>query len=226
MKKVFLGAGHGGADSGAIAGGIKEKDVNLEITLNVGRELARHGVEVKYSRTGDDNEKLNDKIDECNAFSPDLALDIHNNAGGGDGAEVYHHYGGGLGKTLAENILKEMVKAGQNSRGAKTRKNSSGRDYFAFIRETACPAVIVECAFLDNEKDVALINTAEGRKNLATAICKGILATLGIAFVAEPPKSGTLYRVQVGAYKEKENAIKMQEKLKAAGFDSIIKQGE
>ncbi len=226
MKKVFLGAGHGGADSGATAGGIKEKDVNLEITLNVGRELARHGVEVKYSRTGDDNEKLNDKIDECNAFSPDLALDIHNNAGGGDGAEVYHHFGGGVGKTLAENILKEMVKVGQNSRGAKVKKNSSGRDYFAFIRETACPAVIVECAFLDNEKDVALIKDANGRKNLATAICKGILATLGINFVEEPTKSDVLYRVQVGAYKEKENAIKMQERLKAAGFDAIIKQGE
>ena len=226
MKKVFLGAGHGGSDPGATAGGIKEKDVNLEITLIVGRELSRHGVEVKYSRTGDDNEKLNDKIDECNAFSPDLALDIHNNAGGGDGAEVYHHFGGGLGKTLAENILKEMVKAGQNSRGAKTRKNSAGRDYFAFIRETACPAVIVECAFLDNEKDVALISTSGGRKNIATAICKGILATLGIAFVEEPTKSEVLYRVQVGAYKEKENAIKMQERLKAAGFDAIIKQGE
>lgn len=226
MKKVFLGAGHGGSDPGATAGGIKEKDVNLEITLIVGRELSRHGVEVKYSRTGDDNEKLNDKIDECNAFSPDLALDIHNNAGGGDGAEVYHHYGGGLGKTLAENILKEMVNAGQNSRGAKTRKNSAGRDYFAFIRETACPAVIVECAFLDNEKDVALISTSGGRKNIATAICKGILATLGIAFVEEPTKSEVLYRVQVGAYKEKENAIKMQERLKAAGFDAIIKQGE
>jgi N-acetylmuramoyl-L-alanine amidase len=226
LKKVFLGAGHGGADSGATAGGIKEKDVNLEITLKVGRELARHGVEVKYSRTGDENEKLNDKIDECNAFSPDLALDIHNNAGGGDGAEVYHHFGGGVGKTLAENILKEMVKAGQNSRGAKTRKNSAGRDYFAFIRETACPAVIVECAFLDNEKDVALISTAAGRKNIAIAICKGILATLGINFVEEPKKSDVLYRVQVGAYKEKENAIKMQERLKAAGFDAIIKQGE
>ncbi len=227
MKKVFLGAGHGGADSGATAGGLKEKDVNLEITLNVGRELIRHGVEVKYSRTGDENEKLNDKISECNAFSPDLALDIHNNAGGGDGAEVYHHFGGGVGKTLAENILGEMVKAGQNSRGAKTRKNSAGRDYFAFIRETACPAVIVECAFLDNEKDVALIKDASGRKKIATAICKGILATLGISFVEEPQKSDALYRVQVGAYREKGNALKMQEKLKAAGFDAIIiKQGE
>ena len=54
-----------------------------------------------------------------------------------------------LGKTLAENVLKEMVKAGQNTRGAKCKKNANGRDYFAFIRDTACPAVIVECAFFE-----------------------------------------------------------------------------
>ncbi len=224
MKKVFLGVGHGGEDSGAVANGIKEKDVNLQIALALGAELARHGVEVKYSRTTDENEKLNDKINECNAFSPDLALDIHNNAGGGDGAEIYHHFGGGVGKTLAENVLKEMVKAGQNSRGAKVRKNSSGRDYFAFIRDTACPAVIVECAFLDNEKDFLWVSTEMARKNVAVAICKGILLTLGIDYIemkAEPQK---LYRVQVGAYKVRENAVAMQKRLEAAGFESIIKE--
>ncbi len=222
MKKVFLGAGHGGTDSGAVANGLREKDVNLEIALFLGEELSRHGVEVKYSRTGDEDEKLNDKINECNAFAPDLALDIHNNAGGGDGAEVYHHFGGGLGKTLAQNILNELVKAGQNSRGAKIKKNSAGRDYFAFIRETVSPAVILECAFLDNEKDVALIKTSSGRKNIATAVCKGILTTLGMQYIEAKPQPQVLYRVQVGAYKEKANAVKMQERLKAAGFDSII----
>ena len=224
MKKVFLGVGHGGEDSGAVANGVKEKDVNLQIALILGDELKRHGVDVQYSRTTDINEQLNDKINRCNAFSPDLALDIHNNAGGGDGAEIYHHYGGGVGKTLAENILSEMVKAGQNSRGAKVRKNSNGRDYFAFIRDTACPAVIVECAFLDNEKDVLSVLSQAARKNIAVAICKGILLTLGIAYVEIKPEPKKLYRVQVGAYSVKENAVAMQKKLKNAGFDAIIKE--
>jgi N-acetyl-anhydromuramyl-L-alanine amidase AmpD len=39
---------------------------------------------------------------------------------------------------------------------------------------------------------------------------------------AEPAESATLYRVQVGAYKQKENAEKMLAKLKAAGFDAFI----
>ena len=226
MKKVFLGVGHGGTDPGAVVGALKEKDLNVQIALSLGRELKRHGVEVVYSRTLDVTEQLSDKIKRCNEAAPDLALDIHNNAGGGDGAEIYHHYGGGVGKKLAENILSEMVKAGQNSRGAKVKKNSNGRDYFAFIRDTACPAVIVECAFLDNEKDVLTVSTEGARKNVATAICKGILTTLGIAYVEPKPEAKVIYRVQVGAYSQRENAVKMQEKLKKAGFDAIIKEGE
>ena len=143
--KVFIGVGHGGSDPGAVANNNKEKDLNLSIALACRDELKRHGIEVSMSRTKDENDTLSEEIKECNGFSPDLAVDIHNNAGGGDGAEVFYHHGGGKGKTLAENILSEIVKAGQNSRGAKIRKNSSGRDYYGFIRETSCPAVIVEC---------------------------------------------------------------------------------
>jgi N-acetylmuramoyl-L-alanine amidase len=150
MRKVFLGVGHGGNDPGAVANGAKEKDLNLAIAQACGAELERHGVVVKMSRTKDEDDTLTEEIRECNAFDPDLAVDIHNNAGGGDGAEAYYHYKGGLSKTLAERILAEIVKIGQNSRGAKTKVNSAGRDYFGFIRETNPPAVIVECAFVDN----------------------------------------------------------------------------
>ena len=180
-KKVFLGAGHGGSDPGAVANSLKEKDLNLSIALACRDELERHGVTVKMSRTKDDSESLNEKIKECNAFKPDLALDIHNNAGGGDGAEVFHHHGGGTGKTLAVNILDEMVKIGQNSRGPKVKKNSSGSDYFGFIRQTNAPAVIVECAFVDNTRDIKIIDTAAEQKKMGVAIAKGILKTLGIA---------------------------------------------
>ena len=118
MAKVFIGVGHGGSDPGAVANNTKEKDLNLSIALACGDMLARHGVSVKMSRTKDENDTLSEEIKECNAFAPDLAVDIHNNAGGGDGAEAFYHYGGGKSKTLAENILGEIVKVGQNSRGA------------------------------------------------------------------------------------------------------------
>lgn len=226
MKKVFLGVGHGGIDSGAIGNGFKEKDLNLSIALACANELQSNGVSVLLSRTKDENDSLDEEVKECNAYNPDLAVDIHNNAGGGDGVEAWYHYGGGLSKTLAENILSEVVKIGQNSRGAKIKKNLLGKDYYGFIRMTKAPAVIVECAFIDNANDIKIIDTAEEQTVMGVAIAKGILKTLGIEWKA-PVTTDTnvgnkLYRVQVGAYHDRKNAENMLAKLKAAGFDGII----
>ncbi len=217
--KVFIGVGHGGSDGGAAANGVMEKDLNLSIALACRDVLARHGVEVRMSRTKDENDPLSEEIKECNAFGPDLAVDIHNNAGGGDGAEAFYHYGGGKSKVLAENILGEIVKVGQNSRGAKIRKNANGKDYYGFIRQTSCPAVIVECAFVDNASDLKILATEDKRKAMGEAIAKGILKTLGVEIQAG---RSTLYRVQVGAYLVKANAEAMQKKIKAVGFDAFI----
>lgn len=217
--KVFLGVGHGGSDPGAVANNSKEKDLNLSIALACRDMLVKHGVSVRMSRTKDENDPLSEEIRECNAFAPDLAVDIHNNAGGGDGAEAFYHYGGGKSKELAENILAEIVKVGQNSRGAKIRKNSQGKDYYGFIRETSAPAVIVECAFVDNATDRQIVATEGKRQAMGEAIAKGILKSLGVAVEAE---RGTLYRVQVGAYVVKANAEALQRKIKAVGFDAFI----
>lgn len=219
MPKVFIGVGHGGSDPGAVANNTKEKDLNLSIALACRDELVRHGVSVKMSRTKDENDPLSEEIRECNVFAPDLAVDIHNNAGGGDGAEVFYHYGGGKSKTLAEDILAEIVKVGQNSRGAKTRVNANGKDYYGFIRETSCPAVIVECAFVDSVHDLKILATESDKKLMGVAIAKGILNALGIAYQSE---RGILYRVQVGAYSQKSNAEAMLKKIKSAGFDAFI----
>ena len=137
---------------------------------------------------------------------------------GGDGAEVFHHHGGGKGKTLAENILAEIVKVGQNSRGAKIRKNSSGKDYYGFIRETSAPAVIVECAFVDNSTDLTILSTESQKKSMGEAIAKGVLKTLGVEIQGEK----RYYKVQVGAYLYRENAEDMQRKIKSVGFDAFI----
>lgn len=185
MARVFVGVGHGGNDSGAVANGLKEEDLNLAIAKACNDELIRHGVSVLMSRTKDENDPLADEIKECNKFAPDYAVEIHNNAGGGDGVEIFHHHKGGKGKTLANNILKEIVAIGQNSRGLKTKTNSAGKDYYGWIRETVAPACLVECAFVDNKKDIAIIDTAAEQKAMGIAIAKGVLKTLGIKWVAE-----------------------------------------
>jgi N-acetylmuramoyl-L-alanine amidase len=221
MKKVFIGVGHGGADPGAVGNGLKEKDLTLAIALACQNELARHDVSVLMSRTTDENDKVTEEVSECNTYNPDFAVDIHINAGGGDGAEAYHTIGGGKGKELAENILDEIVKIGQNSRGTKIKPNAQGKDYYAFIRLTTAPAVIVECAFIDKKDDIAIIDTAEEQKKMGIAIAKGILSTLGIGYVEEKVNE-KLYRVQVGAYTSLPNAQNMCKRLKADGYNAIV----
>ncbi len=223
MKKVFIGIGHGGADPGASGNGLKEKNLALTIAVAAGDVLLSHGVEILLSRRKDENDSVQEEIKECNAFNPDLALDVHVNSGGGDGAEAWYHYGGGLSKTLANNVLREIVNIGQNSRGAKTKKNAAGKDYYAFIRETKAPATIIETAFIDNSTDIKIIDTAAEQKEMGVAIAKGVLNTLGITY-KEPGKK-TLFRVQVGAYEKFSNATATQSKLKKLGFDSIIVDG-
>ena len=216
-KKVFLGVGHGGKDPGAVGNGFKESDLNLSIALACQAELLRHGVIVGMGRTTDENNDLDDEIRECNAFNPDLAIDIHNNAGGGDGAEAYYHYGGGASKTLAVNVLKEITAIGQNSRGAKVKKNSSGTDYFGFIRMTKAPAIIIECAFVDNAKDIQIIDTTAEQKKMGVAIAKGILKTLGIAYNTTTTIS-TVEEAKKGIQKKCGFAHKTMEYLSAYQF--------
>lgn len=222
--KVYLNIGHGGTDPGAVANDFKEKDLNLAIGLACQKELVRHGVTVLMSRTKDEDDPLKDVIAECNAFNPALAASLHNNAGGGDGAEVYHSIVGGTGKTLATNINEAIKATGQNSRGVKTRKNENGKDYYGFIRQTKAPAVIVEYAFVDNKTDLAIIDTAAEQAAMGVATAKGILKTLGIAWQPEKQPvqleaGNTLYTVCLGfETSKKDEAVAQLEKAVAAGF--------
>lgn len=179
MSKVYIAPGHGGADPGAIGNGFKEKDLNLAIGKYCAEYLKAQGITVKMSRTKDVDPGLNNRAREANAWGADLVCEIHINAGGGDGAEVYYSIVGGKSKTMAQNIEAEIKKIGQNSRGIKTKKNAQGKDFLGIIRMTKAPAVLVECAFIDNKKDIAIIDTKSEQKKMGEAIAKGILKTLG-----------------------------------------------
>ena len=196
-KKVFIGVGHGGSDSGAV-GCIVEKEANLVMALACRDYLTAHGVEVRMSRTKDEEDPINEEVRECNAYNPDLAIDVHNNSGGGDGFEAYYTIHGGTGKVLAQNIEKQVIKIGQNSRGCKTRRGQRG-DYYAFVRDTKCPAVICEGVFVDSKADAEQAGTAAKQQAFGVAYAKGILDTLGIKYdtaaavkPAEPTKQQAL----------------------------------
>lgn len=189
MAKVYIGVGHGGSDPGAVKY-LVEKDIDLQMAKGCRDYLKEHGVDVLISRTGDIDSSINEKTTMCNHWDADLALDIHNNAGGGEGFEVWHSVNGGKGKVLAQNIEKEVVKIGQKSRGLKTKKNAYGSDYFGFIRQTKCPAIICEGVFVDNKADAAKADTEEKCRAFGVAYAKGILATLGLGMNTEQNAAG------------------------------------
>lgn len=186
MAKVFLSAGHGGSDPGAVAYGMKEKDINLNIMLACKSELERHGVTVVCSRTTDENDKVGSEVAEANASGADIAVSFHTNAGGGDGSESFYYGTSSKGKTLAELCENYTRRIGQNSRGTK---NGS---HLYFIKHTKMPAVLCECAFIDNDKDNDIIDTEAERNAFGVTYAKAILEYFGIAYKSnEQPKPET-----------------------------------
>lgn len=226
-KKVFLSAGHGGIDPGACGNGLKEKDINLQVMLACRDELVRHGVTVVCSRTKDENDPVQEEVQEANRSGCDLAFSIHTNAGGGDGFEAFYYKGNADGLRLAQLCEKYVKELGQNSRGCKTNN-------LMFTRVTTMTAVLVENFFIDNKTDKDIGDTLAEQKKFGVAYAKAILEYLGITYKAQTTtakpttttntNTGKLYRVQVGAYKDRKNAEAMLKQLKEKGFDGFIKE--
>lgn len=168
MAKVFLSAGHGGSDPGAIGGGLRESDVNLEIMAACRDELELYGVTVVCSRTRDENDPVGEEVREANASGADVAVSFHNNAGGGHGSECYYWVGDSNGKRLATLIENASKSLGQTSRGIK-----SGNGLY-FIKHTNMTAVLSETAFLDSD-DVKDVNTLEKQRAFGKAYAAAIV---------------------------------------------------
>lgn len=216
MTKIFLSAGHGGTDPGAVAYGMKEKDINLNIMLACNEVLIRHGVITILSRIKDENDPVGEEVKEANASKADIAVSFHTNAGGGDGSESLYHNSSAEGKRLAQLCEKHTKAIGQNSRGIKARND------LHFLKATSMVAVLCECAFIDNDTDNNIIDTVSKQKKFGVAYAKAILEYLGITYKSESQKT---YRIQVGAYKDRKNAEARLKAIKDAGFkDAFIQE--
>lgn len=235
-KRVFIGVGHGGKDPGALKY-IKEADANLQMALGLKAELERHGIIVGVSRLKDEDDPLTEEIKEANAFAPDVAVECHNNAGGGDGFEVYHQTNGYATKSikLAQCIEARVVASGQKSRGVKTRLNGSGTDYFGWCRQVKAPAVLCEGFFVDNATDSRDYNTAAKQQAFGRVYAWGVLDYLGIAIKPQVDKpagkpveqpqadKNLLYTVQVGAFASAKSAADLYTKLDDMGYFVFFK---
>lgn len=230
MNKVFIGVGHGGSDPGAVyePAGLYEDEVNLAVALAMKDELEKYQLTVKMSRETDENDPLEEEIHEANAFAPDVAVEVHTNAGGGSGFEVYRQTSTSFGDQslrLAEKISEyvRLTYAPMRSPSIRTKLMSTGKDWFGWLRRVNCPAVLCEGFFVDSETDREFYKDRTALLNLGKAYAHGVLAYLGIKI---NPDTGAdvIYRVQTGAFVKKGNAEAYAELLEAAGYPTIIKE--
>src|SRR5690625_551790 len=95
MTKIYIDAGHGGSDPGAVANGLREKDLTLDIAKRIKKYLDDNytGHTIRMSRTTDKTMSLKQRTDDANRWGADYFLSIHINAGGGTGYEDYIYSG-------------------------------------------------------------------------------------------------------------------------------------
>lgn len=176
MKKVYLDAGHGGKDTGAVSNGLKEKDITLKIAKYTKDYLQKHyDVSIKMSRTGDTYPSLTQRTNEANKWGADLFVSIHINAGGGYGYEdyIYSGYVSYQTKKMQDIMNNEISVLFRKNRGKK-RKN------LAVVRDTKMPAILTENGFIDNKEDANFLRKSSNLKKIGKSHAIGIAKSLGL----------------------------------------------
>ncbi|WP_461206494.1 N-acetylmuramoyl-L-alanine amidase [Clostridium sp. DL1XJH146] len=171
--KIYIDAGHGGKDPGAVGNGLLEKNLTLQISLIEKQLFVSKGHQVRMSRTGDATLSLSARVNDANTWGADVFISNHINAGGGTGEEVWCSIYGGLGRTYATRVEKNLSEIFK-SRGVKTKRGSNG-DYFYVIRATRMPAILPEFAFIDSESDTDKLKSQDIINKCAAAVVDGIL---------------------------------------------------
>lgn len=173
-KTIYLDAGHGGSDSGAIAGGIYEKTINLEIVQKVEKELIKKGATVYLTRDKDTdlstqthNRKRSDltnRAQKINKTNPDLYLSIHLNSTANSkwrGMQIFYTSTNKQNKYLAQTIYEEMTRNLSNVRELKQEDN-----YYMY-KQIKVPGVLVEVGFLSNPSDNYILRDQKYQEKIA-----------------------------------------------------------
>lgn len=166
--KIFVNAGHGGNDSGAISKhGFKEKEMTRSVAGFLVEMLIMKGYNVEFFQQ---KSSVEDIIEAEKNSNSHLFISLHCNSvanSAANGVEVLHYPTSGTGKALAEimsNCLAEYLEL--KNRGAKARKD------LRVLNGTKAPAILIELAFLSNEKEEALLINEP--YSFASGIMKGL----------------------------------------------------
>lgn len=228
---VILDAGHGGSDFGATYNGRKEKDDTLRLVMEIGRILQENCVNVEYTRTTDVYNTPYEKAVIANNSDADFFVSIHRNAytvpNTTSGVETLVYNDNGIKAEMARNINSRLSRLGFINRGVIERPN------LVVLKRTRMPAILVEAGFIDSDKDNALFD--ESFDEIAMAIAMGIIETIGGGCDKIEGSSNDdnhnnnqsevnrkLYRVQVGAYRNREYADELVNELKDEGYPAFI----
>lgn len=190
--KICISIGHGksargGYDSGALGGNYQEFKIGREIGKYIGEIFKGYACTadvINYDATL----YLTERIAHVNKHGYDLAIEIHLNAAGGTGSEVYYKHKSAMGKKLAGAISKSIANTfGIRDRGAKVKINpSNGTDYFGFVRSCKCESLLIETVFIDTASDRKHVETAAGQRQCAEAIVSAIANFYGIKKKSAP----------------------------------------
>ena len=214
MKKLVIDLGHGGSDPGAIG---QNKTHEADIVLAIGKELNElfkgYDLEIKFTRLSDKYLSLSERAKLSNDFKADYFLSIHINSCSDSsvrGVEVWQYSNkydklNKFSNGLCDDISKIL---NIRNRGLKLSKNLS------VLRNTTMPAALVEIDFISNTQAEKDLKVNSNIKAIALAI-KNNLVKL---FELEVSTSDTLYKVCIGAYRDKNNALSQVKLVKEKGF--------
>ena len=222
--RIGIDMGHtlSGEGTGSQGCGYKEQNLTRELGKIVIEMLKKEGhtiYDCTVDKSSNNAQQLIDRVNKANKQPLDLFVSIHFNAcvndvkgdGRTTGTEVLLHSMSSKAKPYAERIVKKIADVGLKNRGVKTHN--------AYVlKHTKAPALLIETCFIDDRDDMNVY--LKSPKKVAKAIVEGILDKT-ITDVTETPKTG-FYRVLVGSYKDKNNAIKRQEELKSKGIEASL----
>ena len=167
----------------------KEKDINLAIAKKVVKLLEKQGVKVVMTRTNDSmlaksdtqNKKAKDmkaRVELIDKELPDLVVSIHQNSyheQNVSGAQVFYYSHSEKGKEAAETMQQALLAFDEDN-----HRQAKANDTYYLLKRTESPTIIVECGFLSNQEEAALLVTEDYQDQVAQAICDGVTAYLGV----------------------------------------------
>ena len=182
-KVIYIDPGHGGLDPGALYGGIKEKDINLEISKKLEEKLIKMGAIVYLTRNGDydlsairtSNRKRSDlsrRVNMINKSNCDIFLSIHLNAEDTNtwrGAQVFYDDINKNNKKIAS-IFQNQFKKYLGSR----RKIKKVNDLY-LQKRLKRPGVLLEVGFLSNSNERYLLKTNAYQEKIVKTIVNGLV---------------------------------------------------